>query len=89
MIWHLATCQNWCFGQFFISKILKPQFSLVIGVLSERAKSLRAFCPNIYTVPKSNDAMDTEKDIMRKSVFRTPGSTLLKKENVHEPLRVT
>ena len=52
-------------------------------------RAVRAFCPIKYTVPKSNDAMDTENDIMRKSVFRTAGSTLLKKEKLQEPLRVT
>ena len=60
-----------------------------MGVVDTFAQGVRAFCPIIYTVPKSNDAMDTENDIMRKSVFRTAGSTLLKKEKLHEPLRVT
>ena len=54
-IWHLAIWQNWCFGQFYHSKIenltlILSQFSLITGFLRKREKIFYTYSETFKTV---------------------------------------
>ena len=72
-IWHLAIWQNWCFGQFYHSKIEKQtrslsQFSLVTGFFERmRENILHIFrVPDIYQTQNQNPLCSTAVEIFDK-----------------------